>query len=268
MAFYRSISNGARGLGFAVGTEPLPALFASMGCEITATDVASTDPAASKWIDGGQHSEQLLQLNAVGICPPDAFSNRVHFQPLNMNEIPADLSSFDFTWSACALEHLGSIRRGQDFLLNQMACLKPGGFAVHTTEFNLSSNWRTVDWNDTVLFRRRDIERVAALLHDEGHSITLNFDTGAGRADRHVDVPPFTEVHLRLLIAKLEVTSIGLIIQKGLQPSPHRMPRPPSLLEQLDYATRVTKAGIHRLMERARPAIKKAIALTHNRRLS
>src|SRR5258707_3983198 len=197
---------GRVGLGLPLGRSHFQPSLPSLGCEITATDVASTDPAASKWIDGGQHSEQLLQLNAAGICPPDAFCNRVHFQPLNMNEIPADLSNFDFTWSACALEHLGSIRRGQDFLLNQMACLKPGGFAVHTTEFNLSSNWRTVAWNDTVLFRRQDLERVAALLQDEGHSITLNFDTGAGSADRHVDVPPFTEVHLRLLIAKCEVS--------------------------------------------------------------
>jgi hypothetical protein len=34
---------GRTGLGFAVGAEKLPALFASRGCRITATDLPSDD---------------------------------------------------------------------------------------------------------------------------------------------------------------------------------------------------------------------------------
>ncbi len=33
------IAPGRRGLGFAVGTEPLPAAFCSLGCEVVATDL-------------------------------------------------------------------------------------------------------------------------------------------------------------------------------------------------------------------------------------
>ena len=52
-----------------------------------------------------------------------------------MNHLPDDLRGFDFTWSSCALEHLGTLAAGADFVVAQMDCLRPGGVAVHTTEF-------------------------------------------------------------------------------------------------------------------------------------
>jgi len=30
--------------------------------------------------------------------------------------LPADLTGFDFCWSICALEHLGTIAQGLDFI--------------------------------------------------------------------------------------------------------------------------------------------------------
>ena len=45
-----------------------------------------------------------------------------------------------------------------DFVINSMRVLKPGGVAVHTTEFNLSSNDDTIEARDLCVYRRRDIE--------------------------------------------------------------------------------------------------------------
>ena len=37
---------------------------------------------------------------------------------------------FDFVWSACAFEHLGSILNGLEFVVNSVKCLKPGGVVL------------------------------------------------------------------------------------------------------------------------------------------
>src|SRR5206468_7166259 len=138
--------------------------FASFGCQIVATDQAEEAALAGGWIDTGQHATSLQALNERFICPPNQFKRLVSFRHVDMNAIPSDLKGFDFTWSSCAFEHLGSIKMGLRFLENQMACLRPGGIAVHTTEFNLSSNTKTIKRGTVVLFRRRDIEKVAARL--------------------------------------------------------------------------------------------------------
>lgn len=43
------LQEGKRGLGFAVGTEPLPAYFASKGCLVTATDLGVSDTSENEW---------------------------------------------------------------------------------------------------------------------------------------------------------------------------------------------------------------------------
>ena len=86
-----------------------------------------------------------------------------------MRNLPTHLLSFEFTWSSCALEHLGSLRAGLDFIVESMRCLRPGGIAVHTTEFNLISNDETLEIDWLSIYRRRDIEKVAAELRAAGH---------------------------------------------------------------------------------------------------
>ncbi len=80
-----------------------------------------------------------------------------------MNDIPGDLEGFDFNWSSCSFEHLGSIEKGINFLMNQLKTLKPGGWAVHTTEFNVSSDDKTIESGDTVVYRKKDIEKAVAI---------------------------------------------------------------------------------------------------------
>jgi 2-polyprenyl-3-methyl-5-hydroxy-6-metoxy-1,4-benzoquinol methylase len=204
---------GRRGLGFGVGTEPLVALFASYGCEIVATDLDDVRAIEVGWSATGQHAADLADLNRLGLCPQPQFERQVTFQVVDMNEVPADLEGFDFCWSSCALEHLGTIGAGQEFVFASMRTLRPGGVAVHTTEFNVSSNEETVDGNGTVLFRRRDIEETATRLRLQGHKVSVDFDAGEGLADDHVDVPPYSDTHLKIELAQFVSTSIGLIVE-------------------------------------------------------
>ena len=205
---------GRRGLGFAVGQEPLPALFASLGCEIVATDLQTED--AGGWAAGGMHADSLEALNRRGLCDAQTFGERASFRFLDMRRLPPEeeLGTFDFVWSSCALEHLGSLAAGEQFLYGSLRYLKPGGVAVHTTEYNVSSNERTLSSGNVVLYRRQDLERMRRMLAMGGWRVDLDFAEGDRPGDRIVDPMPFTgQVHLRLNLAGFTATSFGLIIE-------------------------------------------------------
>lgn len=210
------------GLGFGVGKEKLIPYFAKRGCAVLATDLEPDNAAKKAWVDTNQHSDSVKDVFLPGICDYETFSRQVQFAYVDMNRIPEQLQreEFDFTWSCCAFEHVGSIEQGKQFILNQMKCLKPGGVALHTTEFNLSSDELTVSSGPTVIFRKCDIEELAEALRKEGHEITVSYDAGTGELDRYVDIPPYMSApdkrHLRLLLWKYITTSIGLFIRKKI----------------------------------------------------
>lgn len=209
------LTEGKRGLGFGVGKEPLPALFASRGCEIVATDLDPTAPASRDWISTDQHASQLDDLNERKICDPALFYKRVSFRAEDMNRISGDLIDFDFTWSSCAFEHLGGIRQGLDFFVNSLKCLRPGGVAVHTTEFNLSSNFSTIEAHNLVVFRRFDMEELQRKVRQVGCDLLpINFNPGDKPIDRHYDIPPYANTHLRMQLDRYVFTSIGLVARK------------------------------------------------------
>jgi hypothetical protein len=211
------VESGARGLGFGCGQEPLPAIFAAAGCTIVATDLQSGDARAEGWSASGQHSLDRDVLRRPHLCPDGRFDDAVTFEPVDMNNIPRTLVDFDFCWSACALEHLGSIEAGLTFIRNSLETLKVGGVAVHTTEFNLTSNSDTLDNDNTVLFRRRDFERLAFELIASGHEVAqFNYDQGDEPLDQHIDLPPYSNSdHLKLAISRYVTTSFGIIVRKG-----------------------------------------------------
>lgn len=206
-----------RGLGFGVGREPLAAVMATRGCEVVATDLEIEAQTTSAWAETGQHSTMLNDLNGSGICDKDTFSEKVSFTPVNMNNIPSDLRDFDFCWSACCFEHLGSIKAGLAFYKNSLETLKPGGFAIHTTEINLSSNEDTLDNDNTVIFRRRDVEDLIGELTAQGHYCEpLLIHYGSQPVDGFIDAPPYrSDPHLRLAIAQYVTTSVGIITRKA-----------------------------------------------------
>jgi SAM-dependent methyltransferase len=211
---------GHRGLGFGVGQEPLVALFASYGCDVVATDQPAELAQSSGWTDSAvEYVGGLAGLNDDGLCPSELFAQHVRYRDVDMNAIPRHLRHFDFTWSSCAFEHLGSLEAGMDFVVNQLRCLKPGGVAVHTTEYTVSSNDETLAAGGTVLYRRRDIDALVQRLRGAGHLIDVDFTEGTTPEDLHVDTPPYSDVHLRTTLGAFVTTSLALVIEKSAAPA-------------------------------------------------
>lgn len=207
---YANTGPGTRGLAFGCGKELAVSILAADGAEILATDYVA-DMSESK----GWEARGLDDLFFAEHIDRNTFDNRVRFQHLDMNQIDPDLGDFDFCWSTGSLEHIGGYTNGLAFVENAMECLKPGGIAVHTTEFTLTSEIYGHDHPELSFYCQADIEALAERLIQAGHAIVLNFNRGTTPADMHVDVPPYHSgmtltAHFRSHI----ITSIGLIIQK------------------------------------------------------
>ncbi len=213
------IQDGLAAIGFGVGKEPLVSYLAGHGLNVLATDLDFENAQKLGWVDTNQHSDNLLSLNERNLCPEDTFLKNTKFRNVDMNKIPTNIGTYDICWSSCAFEHLGSIRKGMDFVINSCRLLNPGGIAVHTTEFNLSSNDDTLDHNPSfVIFRKKDIEQLTAELRTEGFIVEIiDFTAGKDELEQYVDLPPYVEdePHLRLELAGMYVsTSLGIIIRK------------------------------------------------------
>lgn len=207
---------GNRGLGFGVGQEPLPAVFALRGMKITATDAPMEVETTQGWGTTGQHATGLSALDRPNIVPFERLKQQVEFRFADMNAIPDDLVDYDFCWSSCALEHLGSLDNGLRFIENSLRTLRSGGCAVHTTEFNLTSNDATLESSSLSLYRKRDFEALASRLTAAGHHVLpLNFYPGGMAVDQHIDLPPYALPHLKLALAQYVTTSFGLLVRKA-----------------------------------------------------
>lgn len=214
---------GRRGIGFGVGVEPLPSLFAKLGAHVLATDLAAGDAASEPWQAVNSHAASRQAVLREDICPPDRLGN-IEFRPVDMNNIPEDLAGqFDFCWSSCSLEHLGSRERGLAFIERSLAVLKPGGVAVHTTEFSLDPA-ATFDNFETVLYRPEHFEALAERVRRRGAEMAmLDFDPGNGVLDKlptlatlfpDVIADPHV-VNVKVSLGGFVCTSFGLVITKA-----------------------------------------------------
>lgn len=212
------LTEGARGLCFGVGKETLPSYFAKRGATIVATDAPSELGETAGWLQTGEYADSLEALFYPEIIDHSQFEERVSFQTLDMNDIPSNIHGFNFCWSSCCFEHLGSIEKGIEFVINSIEkTLITGGVAVHTTEFNLSSNTKTVENGDTSIYRKRDIEELISRLRQRGHMVEdLKIAPDSFFLDNYVDVPPYTHnPHLKLELLGYVVTSVGIVVRKG-----------------------------------------------------
>lgn len=212
---------GRRGCGFAVGTEPLASAFAARGATIVATDLAAEDPGAEHWAKVNDNAASLDAVHRPELIDRGTFDRLVSFQPVDMRAITGlEPGSFDFLWSSCALEHLGTLEAGLAFIEAATGLLAPGGVAVHTTEFNVASNDATVEVGQNVIYRRCDIEALDRRLRRFGCGLeTVDFDAGCEPGDLDFDEPPYAtrgRPHIKLLIDGHIATSILLVIRKGL----------------------------------------------------
>lgn len=207
---------GMTGLTFGVGREPLPSVFAARGCRIIATDQAPE--GATDWAKGGQHCSALEQLWLPAYLSADDFHERVTFRAVDMNAIPEDLhESADFVWSLCSMEHLGSLEHGTHFVLNSLRCLKPGGWAFYTTEFNVSDEVHTLEAPNLSLYRRCDIEDMVRRVEEAGGDVLpRDYSIGAHPYDWQVAAPPYPrrKPHVKVSTGGFVVTCVRLIIQR------------------------------------------------------
>lgn len=209
---------GCSGMGFAVGQEPLPSMMAARGVQVVASDL-DISLVDRGWVETGQHASNLDALFREELVDRDAFDKLVSFTPADMNNLPEPTRHFDFVWSSCAFEHLGSIEKGMEFVSNAMDLLKPGGLAVHTTEFNIVSNDETIEEGDNCVYRRRDFEKLDAILRQKQCCLEpIDYNFGHHPYDLLFDVPPYYlpgRVHIKLQMEKYIVTSALILARKA-----------------------------------------------------
>jgi len=145
------IRSGSRGLGFGCEREPLPGYLATADVNVTVADLRHGD----------------------------------------VNGVAENQKNYDFCWSIRAMEQLGSIENGLDFVEDSLIALRPGGLAVHTTEFNFSDDSKTIDNQAIVLFQRKHFEELAKRLRASGHVVAeMDFNVDRKPLDRFIDLPP------------------------------------------------------------------------------
>lgn len=212
------LDSGRLGLGFAVGTEPLASAFAARGATVLATDLAAAD-SDEGWKATGQHAASKDALWYAGLVDRGDFERRVGFADADMRTLEGLLPIWDFVWSSCALEHLGTLDAGWDFVAASTRLLRPGGVAAHTTEFNVSSGDATIEAGPNVLYRPSDVERLAERLRSEGHRLeTPDLHVGDHPDDLEPDEPPYLQgrrKHIKLSMEGFVTTSMLLIVHKA-----------------------------------------------------
>jgi len=219
------------GIGFGCGREPLASYFASKEMSVIVSDLEPKKVSGMGWAETGQHTTCKDLALYPEIVSKNTFDKKVSHRYIDMNSIPDMDTRFDFCWSVCAMEHLGSIKQGLDFVEASLKLLKPGGIAIHTTEYNYSSA-ETIEYGPTVLFTKHHFTHLADILLKQGHQLLgPDFRIGSGFLDRFVDVPPYFVgegglssaqwseanqlAHLKLLIGDFRCTCFGIIVKKA-----------------------------------------------------
>ncbi len=225
------LREGVKGIGFGCGREPLASYIASQGKDAVVTDLAPEKAAGLGWMDTAQHATTLAMSSYPDIVSPELFQKHVKHRYVDMNHIPNLDEEYDFCWSVCAMEHVGSIALGLDFVERSLSVLRTGGLAIHTTEFNYLSKDDTVEQSpSTVLFLRKHFEQLAERLLHQGHKMLgPDFHVGDGVLDRYIDLPPFFlkenartaeqwgnvhPAHLKLAVDRYACTCYGILVEK------------------------------------------------------
>ena len=224
---------GRRGLGFGVGADPMIPVMVKHGCDLVATDYGESEHEG--WGPG-------LDLDPKNIAGPEAMAQRVTTRDVDMNDIPTDLRDFDFIYSCGSLEHIGGASNGLEFVEKAMSCLKPGGFAVHTTELNLSGGTKTLDVPNLSFYLPSSVDALLDRLASAGHTVApMNYHSGSRSEDLHVANRPYPPPCLKILHSGFQVTSMGFVIQAA-QDGRGRLPLRPTVRALTDLATDASKA--------------------------
>jgi SAM-dependent methyltransferase len=255
-----ALTAGNRGVGFAVGREPMPSAIAARGVDVVISDLPTDDTISSAWGSSNQHAASIEQAHKPDLVDLATFKKHASFRAVDMNDVPYDLlnGTFDFAWSSSSLEHVGSCKRARRFLRKSVNAVKPGGLVVHTTEVVLSSLTRNHDIPGLCLFTKNMIQGIIDELRGLGHHVSP-VRWGIGENARYdYDVQPYSKTdHMALYDphAKVVHTSILLVIRRSvLQRRASVVPEPAvpwymrySLMDHTGDAAQVALAARERI---------------------
>ena len=195
---YGLLQPGSQGLGLGVAGSPLPAAMAALDVVVVAADApgAFADPV----LDGFRRPE---------LCDSARFEANVSFQQIDMATIPAGFADFDFVWSSNAIGSLDTVATALSFIENAMACLHPGGLAIHM--LSLVSDDAIIDARAPLTFFRRDVERMGLTL------IARNYEVAQIKASDPES--PAAMAGRRSVDAVPDVTPFGLIVRRPPEPA-------------------------------------------------
>ena len=161
---YGMLEPGAVGLGFERTPSGMPAALAALGTRVVAAfPTRAGAPAKSAALK--------RDLADRAPCSKTVFEENVSTRITSWRRLPADLVNFDFLWSARVNEVLFSVAATAAFVEQAMACLRPGGLAVHTFGYDLAPSGRKIPSTDRIMLQQGDIERIALLLVSRGHEV-------------------------------------------------------------------------------------------------
>ena len=207
---------GARGIGFGVGSEPLAAVFARGGVDVVATDQPVDQ--GHPWARSGELMHGLSSLSRPSIVDDKELARRVAIRTVDMNDLPPDLGRFDFTWSACVIEHLGSPALGLEFVRTSAALLNPGGVGIHTTELELVPRETTMDYGSCAVYRPDDLLDLEEKLRADGYEVDFNLHVPMGAPEDRYISPVDPNVpdpsHLKLVIRDSVSTSFAIVVRR------------------------------------------------------
>ena len=94
-----------------------------------------------------------------------------------------------------------------------MKCLKPGGRAIHTSEFCIFP-YAKIETGGTIYYNYDSLPALIRELTEAGYHVEIDMDFGGLPMDYWIDVPPYSEFHLKLNAGGLVATSVSFIIDK------------------------------------------------------
>ena len=155
---YGMLRDGAVGLGIGAASSSVPALAAAAGTFIEVVDTAPDEAAV---LDGLRRNHP----NGSSLIP-----DALRYRTVDVAALPRDLVNFDFLWSERVASRIGDAARGVRLAEATMACLRPGGLAVHVVDFALSAESAT-EITGIAAWQRRELDRLALILISRGHDI-------------------------------------------------------------------------------------------------
>ena len=212
LRLYGLLQPGARGVGFGVHDEPVPAFLAANGVSTVATD-----RGPGHELSAGEANALREALRVPGIADAAAFDAHVAFRSADPAAIPRDLVNFDFAWSIDAASRLGSIMAALNFLRGSIRCLRPGGLAVHVMDYDLRTGGAApIETPEITLLRRNDLEQVAVDLISLGHEVAqIKIESGKLRWRQHVDLPGDAAPEVLAATANVPGTAFGIVVRRA-----------------------------------------------------